>query len=63
VVEGNGRDVVVQDVGFDDTVEQSAADEAKFTIDGSGGSTSVGPGIGVIVGKRGVGVLEVGNGD
>jgi hypothetical protein len=31
VVEGNRGDVVVEDVGLDDAVEQSAADEAELT--------------------------------
>lgn len=63
VVEGNGRNVVVQDVGFDDAVEEVAADEAEFAVDGCGGAAGEVPGLAVVVGEGGVGVLEVGDGD
>lgn len=63
VVEGDGRDVVVEDVGLDDAVEKVATDEAKLAVDGSSGSTSEGPGVGIVVGERRVGVLEEGNGN
>ncbi len=42
-VEGNGRDKVVEDVGFDDPVEQVAADEAEFPVDRRGRATSKSP--------------------
>jgi len=63
VVEGDGRDVVVEDVGLDDAVEEVATDEAKLAVDGGSGSTSEGPGVGIVVGERGVGVLEEGDGN
>lgn len=63
VVEGDGADVVVQDVGLDDAVEEGAADEAELAVDGGGGAADVVPALGAIVGKRGVGVLEEGDGD
>jgi hypothetical protein len=63
VVEGDGRDVVVEDVGLDDTVEKVTADEAKLAVDGGSGSASKGPGVGVVVRERRVGVLEEGDGD
>jgi hypothetical protein len=43
VVKGDGADVVVKDVGLDNTVEELAADETEFAVDGGSGATSVGP--------------------
>ena len=63
VVEGDGGDVVVQDMGFHNAVQQLAADEAEFAVDGCGGAAGVGPGGGGVVGEAGVGVLEEGDGD
>lgn len=63
VVEGDGGDVVVQDVGLDDAVEDLAADEAEFAVDGGGGATGEVPGLAGVVGEGRVGVLEVGDGD
>jgi hypothetical protein len=63
VVEGNGADVVVQDVRLDDAVQERAADEAELAVDSRGGAAGVGPGLSVVVGERGVGVLEEGDGD
>ena len=61
VVEGDGGNVVVKDVGLDDAVEESAADEAELAVDGCSGTSGVGPGLSVVVRKSGVGVLEEGN--
>lgn len=63
VVEGNGGDIVVQDVGFDDTVKKTASNEAELAIDRGSCSTRVGPGVGVVVGKSRVSVLKEGNGN
>ena len=63
VVEGNGGDVVVEDVGLDNAVEKVTANEAKLTVDGSSGTTGVGPGLGVVVRQSGVGVLQEGDHD
>lgn len=63
VVEGDVADIVVQDVGLNDTVEDVAADETEVTIDGGSGSTGEVPDLGLVVGESGVGVLEEGNGD
>ena len=63
VVEWNGGDVVVKDVGLNDAVEDVAAYEAEFAVDGCGSATNVGPGIAEVVGERRVGVLEEGDCD
>lgn len=54
---------MVEDVGFNDTVEELPSDEAEFTVDSSGGTTSEVPGPGVVVRESGVSVLEVGDGN
>lgn len=63
LVEGDGGNKVVGNVGFNDTVEEVTADETEFTIDSCGSATGVGPGFRVVVGKRRVGVLKEGNSD
>lgn len=50
-------------MGLDDAMEECAADEAKFTVDGCSGSSSVCPGLGIVVRKRGIGMLEEGDGN
>ena len=62
VVEGNGANIVVQDVGFDNSVEDVTADESKVAVNGGSGSTSKVPGFWLVVGEGGVGVLEVSDG-
>lgn len=62
VVEGNGADVMVEDMGLNDAVHQLSSDESKFTVDGRCGATSIRPGLGKIMRKGGVGVLQIGNG-
>ena len=63
VVEGNGANIVVQDMGFDDTMEELTSDESELSIDGGCGATSVGPGSRGIMRKRGIGVLQEGDGN
>lgn len=63
VVKWDGGDVVVQDMGLDDTVEDVAADEAEFAVNCGGGAADVGPGIAGVVGKGWVSVLEEGDCD
>lgn len=63
VVEGNGGDVVVENMGLDDAMEESTSDEAKLAVNSSSSSTSVGPGLCVVVRQGGVGVLQEGNGN
>ena len=61
VVEGNGADIVVQDVGFDDAVQKIAADEAKFAVNGCSSSTNIVPTARSVMGKRWIGVLQISN--
>ena len=63
VVEGDRADVVVQNVGLNDTVEDVTTNEAKVTVDGGGGATSKVPHLGLIVRERGVGVLQESDGN
>lgn len=63
VVEGDGADVVVEDVGLNDAVEESAANETEFAVNGCGRTTNVVPRSSRVVGKSWVGVLEVGDGN
>lgn len=62
VVKGDGADIVVEDVGFDNSVEDVTADESKVTVNGGSGSTSKVPRFRLVVGEGGVGVLEVSDG-
>lgn len=50
-------------MGFDDAVEESAANESEFAVNGCSGATNVVPASGRVVRKGGVGVLEVGDGN
>jgi hypothetical protein len=63
VVERDGGDVVVEDVGLDDAVEELAADEAEFAVDGCGGAAGVRPGLGRVMWEGRIRVLEEGDGD
>lgn len=63
VVEGDGADIVVQDVRLDDTVQQVAADEAKLAVDGRSGALDEGPLLAGVVGQGRVGVLQEGDGN
>lgn len=63
VVEGDGADIVVKNMGFNDAMEDVATDEAKVTINGSSSSTGEVPRLGLVVGEGGVGVLEESDGN
>lgn len=63
VVEGDGADVVMQDVGLDDAVQQVAADETKLAVDGRGGALDKGPLLAGVVGQGRVGVLQESDGN
>jgi len=58
VVEGDGGDVVVKDMGLNDAVKKGTANEAKFAVDGRSGATDVIPTGSGVVRKGWVGVLE-----
>lgn len=61
MVKGNGTDVVVENVSFDDAVKESAANESKFSVDGCSGPSNVVPAASGVVGQSWVGVLEEGD--
>jgi len=61
VVEWDSANVVVEDMGLDDTVQKLAADETKFAVDGCGCTSSVVPAGRGVVRKARIGVLEVGD--
>ncbi len=63
VVEGDGANVVVKDVGFNNTVEESATDKTELAIDCRSGSTNIVPAFGRVMGKSGISVLKVGDGN
>ena len=63
VIEWNRGDVVMEDVSFDDAVEQLSADESKFAIDCRCCTAREVPGLGVVMRQRRIGVLEVGDRD
>lgn len=63
VVEGDGANVVVENVSLNDAVEESATDKTEFAIDGRCGAADVVPALTGVVGKRSVGVLEVCDGN
>lgn len=62
MVEWDGADVVVSDVGLDNSVKQSTADESEFAVNCGGSTTGEVPGLVVVVRKSGVGMLQVSDG-
>lgn len=63
VVEGNAADIVVQNVSLDDAVEEPAADEAEFAVDGRSSTLDEGPLLASVVGKSRVSVLKESDGN
>ena len=63
MVERDGRDEMVEDVGLDDAVHYVPANEAKFSVNGRSGATGKVPDIVLVVGKLGISVLQVGDGN
>ena len=61
VIEGNGANVMVQDMGFDDAVEEMTPNEAHLSVDCGSRSTCEGPGMGCVVRQSGISMLEVGD--
>lgn len=62
MVEGNGGNVVVQDMGLDDAVHEVTADEAELTVNGCCSAAGKGPCLARVVREGRVGVLKVGDG-
>lgn len=62
MVKWDGADVVVGDVGLDDSVKKSTADESELAVNCGCGTTGEVPGLVVVVRKSGVGVLQVSDG-
>lgn len=58
MVEGNETDIMVENVGFDDSMEELSTNESEFAVDCRRGTTGVGPSIRSIVRKRRVGMLK-----
>ena len=58
IVEWNCADEMVEDMGFDDAVEEMTTYETEFTVDSGGGSTGKVPCLGSIVRKGRIRVLE-----
>jgi hypothetical protein len=63
MVKWDSADIVMQNVGLDDAVEELAADEAEFAVDGCCSATSVCPSRGSVVRERRVCVLKEGDHD
>lgn len=63
IIERDRGNVVVSNMGLDNTVKQMTADESKFTINGCCGATNVVPAFRVVVGKCRIGVLEESDGN
>jgi hypothetical protein len=63
VVEGDGADIVVKNVGLDDAVEDVATDEAEVTVNCGSSSTGEIPGLRPVVREAGVGVLKESDGN
>lgn len=63
VVERDSADVVVQNMCLNDTVEELAANEAKFAVNGGSSTASEVPNLRLVVRESRVGVLKVGNGN
>jgi len=63
VVEWNRADIVMEDVGLDDTVQELAADEAEFAIDCGCCTAGIVPASRAVVRKAGISVLEEGDGN
>lgn len=58
VVEGYSADIMMKNVRLDDAVEELATDETKFAVDGCGCAAGERPGLGRVMGKGRIRVLE-----
>ena len=52
----------MEDMGLDDSVKEMTADEAKLAVDRGSGSPGIRPRLWLVMRKRGIGVLEEGDG-
>jgi hypothetical protein len=63
IVEWDGRYVVVENVCFDNSMQEVTSNEAKLSVNGSSSSTSKVPSLWLVMRKRRIGVLEESNSD
>lgn len=63
MVEWDGADIVMKDMGLNDTVEEVRADGPEVAVNGCRCATSKIPRVVGVVRQRGVGVLQVGDGN
>lgn len=63
IVERDRADVVVEDVGLNDTVEELTSDETELAVDGGSGANGEVPYLRLIMRKSWVGVLQIGDGN
>jgi hypothetical protein len=63
IVEGDSADVVVENMGLNDAVEDVTTDETEITVNSGTGSTDEVPRLGLVVRESRVGVLEVSDGN
>ena len=61
VIEWDNRDIVVENMGLNDAVEQRPSYESRITIYCCGSSCGENPGLEPILRDSGVGVLQVGD--
>jgi hypothetical protein len=61
VVEGDGTDVVMENVSFYNAVEETPADETEFAVNSRSSTTNIGPAFTSVVRKSWVSVLEIGD--
>lgn len=61
VVEWNGANIVMENVGLYDTVKELTTNKSKFTIDSCSSSSDIVPALRCVVRKSWVGVLKEGN--
>jgi hypothetical protein len=61
VVEGDGADIVMEHVGFNNAVEESPADETEFAVNSCSSTTNIVPAFTSVVRKSWVSVLEIGD--
>lgn len=57
MVERDGGNSMMQNVRFDNIVEEVVPDETKITVDSGRSSTDVVPRFGLVMGQRGIGVV------